>query len=256
MIRFEFKSKENFIQYLWFIIRSTFIQLERHRHYLQQLKSLIVDRACDEPGSKVPAQVYHDISDKIGFINLQLTNLFGDHADKAVSYKKFRHEANKRNIDFDLQLLPLDGKTAELINEINTVRNWGLHIPESLVTAEFEVRNRMMESSELTMQYNPILVGNHLYYDAKFMTTLRDENIEARKIYSTIFHQAKKDYSVLVGQPTNISWVEYEYRPIEDMISVEMSSQVQHKKYEGIDLEKISELTKHIVGGVTKKKSE
>lgn len=208
---------------------------------------MIDKRNLNESDSKVPSAVYFEFSDKLGFITNQLNNLLGDHADKAVSYKKFRYEANKRNIELDLGLEPLEEEVNRVLNILNTNRNWSLHIPESLVNTEFEVRNRIAESTGIEMKFNPIYNAYHLYHDGRFFTSLLEENTEGRKMYISVFSQMKKDYSVLIGEKVELKWVEYGIRPLEDLMNVEMSAQVQHKKYEGVDSNKLSELTNRMI---------
>lgn len=256
MQRFELSSKEDFIKYLWFLTRACFLAIDTHRSYLDQLKAAIKERGLEtQPNSRVPVRVYREFTDKIGSISCHLMNLMGDHSDKAASYKKFRYEANKKNAELDLKLPPLNEEVSRMLNEMNVNRNWSLHVPESLITSEFEVRKSILKKTGLAMYFNPIYISNHLYYDGRYLTSLRDENQTGRQYFTTIFQQMKKDYSILLGQPIKIEWDEKEIRPFEDILSIEMSSQVQRKKYEGVDVKKLSELTKRIVAGVKRKRN-
>lgn len=247
MQRFKFSTKDDFVIYLWYLLRSAYSQIDRHNVYLKQLNNIILEKELNIPGSKVTAAVYGEHRDKLEHISNFLSNLMGDHADKAASYKKFRCEAEKKNAELGLGLLPLDVEISKMLNNMNINRNWALHIPESLITAEREIREQILKKGEVVMVFNPVEVGYHHYCDGKLVISLRDENIIARKYFITIFRQMKKDYSALIGDNVEMKWKERNIRTDDDLLPVEISAQVQYKIYSGIDSEKIDDIRNRII---------
>jgi hypothetical protein len=244
--KFIFSTKEDFIIYLWYILRLAFAEIDRHKTYLDQLKNAIVERDLKVAERKVPAAVFNEFRDKIEYVSMNLCNLLGDHAEKAVSYKKFRQEANKKNVELGLGLLPLDVEIIDLLNELHVNRNWALHIPESLITAEREIREKVLKKAGLVTVLNPIEVGYDLYYEGEFLTSLYEDNKISRNSFTTIFRQMKKDYSALIGSNAEIQWVEHNVRTLDAMLPVELSAQIQLKNYNGIESAQIDALIKQI----------
>ncbi|MBK5446320.1 MULTISPECIES: hypothetical protein [unclassified Peribacillus] len=56
----------------------------------------------------------------------------GDMQSDYISYNKFKRTLVKRNIEVKQLIGKISEELSKLLNEMNTMRNWGLHEPESL----------------------------------------------------------------------------------------------------------------------------
>lgn len=246
MQRYIFDTKDSFVYYLWYILRLAYMEIDRHGCYLRQLEEVIKERDLRGNGKPVPTNVFNEIRDKIEYVSMGICNLLGDHADKAISYKKFRHEADKRNTELKLDLSPLDDNCIQQLNNLNTNRNWALHIPESLMTAELDIRKKIIETGKYEQVLNPIEVGYELYHDKAYMIELYDNNVMCRSIYRELFRQMRKDYAELLGEKIEIKWSEHNIRTAESMLPINLSAQIQIKKYKGVDDETMNEVLRKL----------
>ena len=92
-------------------------------------------------GDVIPYDIYGDICDKTCNIMSYLLNLLGDCQMTSISYFKYRKQVQKlinKGIG-GIQLSALDTETESILMELNKLRNWQNHVPESLLISELEL---------------------------------------------------------------------------------------------------------------------
>lgn len=61
-----------------------------------------------------------------------ISNFLEDENKKSVSYKKFRKILFNNREELHLTINELSNDEKEILNDFNMLRNWALHIPETL----------------------------------------------------------------------------------------------------------------------------
>lgn len=238
---YSLESKENFLLYLRRLIRSTYAEMKTLKIYTSELKDFIEKNEYNEnPTAKINPKVYINYNDKINNVTGTLLNLIGDHTNSAMSYKKFRAIA-KRKMDngLDLGLKDLSKEIDDILTQINVDRNWSLHIPESLFTAELEIADKMRLDGHISYikPDSTIRIVEFDYYEAAWLTDFLRETENLTEAFSKVFQQMKRDYSILVGESVRIEISRVDVRPIKDMDIPKMSMKIQNREYKGIDNE-------------------
>jgi hypothetical protein len=233
------ETKENFILYLRQLIISTHVQIKYHQRYIDELRGLIeLNRFDNHPTKKINPYMYIDINNKIGNVSNKLLNLIGDQTNTAMSYLKFRVLAKKRmGNGLDLGLTDLTSDMWGILRELNEWRNWALHMPESLFTAELELLEKAMNDRTIEvnpMPNNPIKITEFNYYEAAWLIDLLKETESMHDGFSKSFQQMKMDYSVLIGESMRVEYRRFEVRPIKDMDVPKISMEIQQRKYKGV----------------------
>lgn len=223
---FNLEEREDFIFYLRDLIVRVHTRLKRYKRYLDSINEDINKyRILEKEDVIIPAFIYEEHADKYGNCLKHLSNLIADNSKSAMSYLKFRKFAEKKDFGF----VKLDQKTSELLNNINTLRNWSLHIPESMLNAQLEVAGDYYKK----IPYSPIPVANFEYYEGIWLTSLY---YEAEKHYNEIriiFQQMKKDYSILIGESVRVYTQQFRIRQF-DKFSIDVptiSMKIQKGKY-------------------------
>lgn len=96
--------------------------------------------------------------------------------------------------------LPLNEQN--ILNEFNNLRNWGLHIPESLFIKKREMFN--MNSNFIESNQNIISIPSYDYFEIRFLKVLKREIQEILESSSTILKRIKDDYEALIAEKVKI----------------------------------------------------
>lgn len=230
---YKLETKENFIIYLRRLIQSTYTNMEMHKRYLGELKDYISENKIEADSTKkINPYIYMDFKNKISGPSNMLLNLIGDESKSAMSYKKFRAMVKKRQANgLDLGLLELNEEITNILNQCNVNRNWALHIPESLLTAEREYVKFAKDITGSKDIYNPIKMVKFSSYDAEWLINLLACVEASHEIYQKSFQQMKKDYSILLGESVSIVLANCGDRPLDDIGIAELSMNIQTGKY-------------------------
>lgn len=234
---YDLETKENYIIYLKELIILTHKHMMSHKRYIMELNDILEKNNYKEfPTAKIDEIVYEDINDKISNVSNKILNLLGDQTKTAMSYRKFRILAQKRmEKGLELGLQDLSKEIWTRIDEFNNWRNWGLHVPESLLTARLEFMNEEITSGRAEVPPKKIItIAKFDYYEARWLISLQEEAKNAHNCYSQVFQQMKKDYSMLVGESMRIEYVRYDVRPTSDLNIPRVSMKIQQRKYKGI----------------------
>ncbi|QNU68085.1 hypothetical protein EHE19_006500 [Ruminiclostridium herbifermentans] len=124
-----------------------------------------------------------------------------------------------------------------IINQINNDRNWGSHIPESLLVAQMEIVKKKIEEhpGRYAAINNPIRIVEFEYYEGAWLVDLYREATNNIKRFERVLQQMKKDYSILIGKSMHIEKVLINTRPIGDLDIPQISNEIQQNKYTGIE---------------------
>lgn len=235
---FALDNKENFIIYLKFLIEHTQIHMRSHKRYLKEIAEVIEKMELrEDKKKKIDSTIYIDLRYKIMKPQDMLLNLLGDETKSALSYRKFRvlvkRKMKKNNLD--LGLVELSDEMWHLLKEFNIWRNWGLHMPESLLVANIEVQRITAKEKNIVFkkEYNPIKNTVFNYYEAGWIISLHEECSNIHNGFSKVFQQMKKDYSKLIGESLRIEDSVFDVRPLEDMNIPKISGDIQRNKYDG-----------------------
>jgi hypothetical protein len=223
---FPLNNKEDFIVYLQQLIIRVDIRLQRYKRYLDEIsKDMLKYELLKKENVLIPAKLYEEYTDLFGNTQKHLVNLIADNTKSAMSYLKFRKIAEKQ----EFGLVKIDNFTTELINDINVLRNWSLHAPESMLVAEREVLGNI----SFKMPYSLIEIPIFEKYEGIWLVSLY---LEADGLYRRIrhiFQQMKKDYSFLINKSMEICHRDLNVRPF-DKMSIDVpaiSMQIQKGKY-------------------------
>lgn len=239
-VSYKFNTLDDFVIYLGELIKSTYTNLRWHKIYLTEMEKKIDDlKLLQDKNIEISERIYIDARNRIGFLNDDLLNLIGDDSDKALSYKKFRRNIDK-NENLGITIPKLPEEIIEILNQMNVNRNWGLHIPESLVIAQMEMFEKAKSKSKATSwRFNPIAITEFVHYNGQWLVDLFNENTLLHTGFFKVFQQMKKDYSCLIGTSMEIEIKQHECRPLEDMDIPKISYEMQTNKYKGLEDKKI-----------------
>lgn len=126
---FKFNDITDYIFYLSELIVDLLQKTNRLKLYKEEIQQII---SLNQDKKYIQSELYETISDKVNRLFQYLFNLLGDESKKAVSYKKYRKILYKNKKSLGIILNDLSQNELDILAELNTLRNWGLHIPESL----------------------------------------------------------------------------------------------------------------------------
>ena len=166
---FMFNVKEDYIFYLSELIIDTIQKSKRLRKYENEIEFLL----NNNQGKKfIEAEFYESFSDKTSRLFQYIFNLIGDETKQAFSYRKFRKilYKNRRLLNIELDILTTEEEY--IIGEFHKLRNWSLHIPESL----FNHKRDFFKIDEKFINENKsiIAVDYYEYFEIKFLEKQKD----------------------------------------------------------------------------------
>lgn len=215
---FVFKDKGDYIFYLSELIVDLIQKSDRLKYYYDEIESILKNN----PNAKfINAVLYESISDKVNRLYQYLFNLLGDESKKAVSYRKFRKILYKQRNILEISIPSLTDKESKILSEFNSLRNWSLHIPESLFVQKR--RYFQMDSNFMLLHKNKISIPQYDNFEIEFLTKQKEE-IESVLEYSEIILQRMKDdYSLLIGGDFELEYEDNQVKPYFFMKAVEES---------------------------------
>ncbi|MFE4429550.1 hypothetical protein ACFRH9_21090 [Peribacillus butanolivorans] len=134
-------------------MRQIIVTLNKHfnslERYIFDLGNIIKELNLDEkPNQQVDSYIYEEFRDKTQFIENKIL-IMGDMQGDSISYNKFKRTLVKRNIEVKQLIGKILEELSKLLNEMNTMRNWGLHEPESLLNAHLKNIKEFWPKEEL-----------------------------------------------------------------------------------------------------------
>lgn len=236
---FEFRSKEDFIFYLRDLVISVYKAIKSLDFYLSEIKEDIEKYDLHENEKKlIPSQLYESHRDKIENVKSRIVNLLGDHSTGAMSYKKFRYEVEKyQRGTSNLQTAEITEEMRVELNNLNVVRNWLHHIPESMLISQIEIIKLKYGEDYFKhlAPFNPVYITDFEFYEALWLLDLYNDSLEGKALYRKIHQQMKRDYTKLTGTTFSKESRKLKVRPFEDISLVQMSMSMQRKEFKGID---------------------
>ncbi len=236
---FKLITTDDFIIYLNFLIILMKMELDKYHYYLLQIDDKINKiNLTKENNANISPNDYNDYNDKFRSVSHYILNLVGDDTKGAMSYKRFRRTLEKNAVALSLNADPLDKKIIKLLDYFNTIRNWGLHIPESLLNAHLISTKKEFNQEPrgiILTHLNPIGIAEYNYYEGKYLLDLYDENKIFYKKSIEVFHQMKKDYSNMIGKHIKIEKVTNAIKRFEIIKNNEISLKMQMKTYKSVD---------------------
>lgn len=193
---YKLETREDFAQYLKFIIQYIQSNLHLFRTYLEELKIIVNN---EQP--TIPYRTYEDHRIKLGLLSLFLSNIFADHSTAGVSYKKCRKALNKKSDELSINIQPLPNEIGKLLNDFYNFRNWSAHVPESLIQSI--IINKMIFHQPL--QPSPMIdIETYSLYEFTWIVSLYRENERLYNDFRKVFSYVKKDYSRIIGSTMEV----------------------------------------------------
>jgi len=222
---FKFKDESDYIFYLSELIIDLIQKKGRLDEYKMEIESIIKNN----PKAKlINSTLFDSISDKTGRLFLYIFNLLGDESRKAVSYKKFRKELVRKSKYLNISINELSTEENQILSEFNSLRNWTLHIPESLFLQKKSFFK--MDSDFINSNKNTITIPTYDNFEIEFLTTLKSEIIQVLDACDIILEKMKNDYSSLIKDEFKIEYENNAVKPYFFMKAVENSWNVQNGK--------------------------
>lgn len=230
------------------LIIPVIIDLEKFKQYSSEAEELLVK--C-KLGKDIPAELYDPIHDKILYQQRELLRFMADHQASSFSYIAVRKMLlNKKFLSKEL-----DTKSKETLNELNDIRNWSFHNPQSMLVAELEVAHKSIPSQLKNMisiqpQLNPVVINKVKTYSKEFLESFIYHNKLREKQFEMILAEMKRDYQEMFdalpdrgllitdqGLSFKVQYIENELWNVDtDKAGAkvsEVSMQIQKGKYNG-----------------------
>ncbi|MED3541700.1 hypothetical protein ABEX53_22990 [Bacillus toyonensis] len=222
---FYLKSKNDYIIYLRHLIISSFKSLSTYKKYLAQVDEIIeIKKLRDRPNSVISNDIYEESRAKLLFVANKLLNIYGDHSHFGMSYKKFREKA-KKDKSISLILPKLDEETKTHLNNLNSMRNWGNHVPESLLVAQIETNPGL-----LVPPFNPFTIAMYEKCSAQWLISLYEDSLRSVELFQEVHAQMMLDYKELIEEFPLPLPIDPGVRTLDDLIIPTTSWNIQQSK--------------------------
>src|SRR5690606_26584169 len=116
----------------------------------------------------------------------------------AFSYRKFRKILYKNRKSLNIELDILTNEEEIIIGEFHKLRNWSLHIPESILNHKrdfFKIDDKFIDENKLI-----IAVDYYQYFEIEFLIKQKNEINQVLSGVEIVLKKMKEDYSKLVGE--------------------------------------------------------
>ena len=215
---FNLTNKEDYIFYLSEIIIDFITYKNRLSIYQLEMNTLI-EKNKDK--KIIDIYLYQSISDRIKSLFYYIFNLIGDETKLAVSYRKFRKRLYKNKAHLALAIEDLSEEETQIINNFNKHRNWGLHIPESLIVQKKDFLK--IDYDFINKHKNNIAVPHYEFFEIEYLEKLNVETIEVLSELKKLEKRIFKDYRLLVNEPFEVKIEIQQVKPYKIMDIVKSS---------------------------------
>lgn len=198
---FNFSDISDYVFYLSELIIDTIQKKERIEFYLKEIENIIETN----PRAKlINSDLYEAISDKTMRPMQYMFNLLGDESKKAVSYRKFRKLLFNNKSKLGIQLDKLNSEEENILGQFNQLRNWGLHIPESLFIQKKVFFK--MDKDFIIENKKKIIIPKYNNFEIEFLHKFKVEIQEVLTAIEIILTRMKSDYEALIGEPFELEY--------------------------------------------------
>lgn len=228
---YTFNNKENFIFYLRHILIIGTKQLSIYENQIDNLANYIEEKNLKErPRRVVSAETYENYRALLGFSGNYLSNLFGDTAEYGCSYRNYRKNVKKKAKELRIDYLEFTQEQETTFNEITSARNWGNHVPVSLIhSTEEKAFGKSIDTNI------PIFVASFEKFKGMWLVDLYNSNYAILQGFKEVFNIAVKDYEKLTGKPCAIIKKSIPVRDMSDLIIPKISVEIQNKNIKTIE---------------------
>lgn len=205
--QFELEEKIDFIVYLQELIARTDKCLVKLKKYLDELEKEILEFKIDiEKGdmkSEFNYESYSRYVDLIDSPTSYLLNLIGDQQKTSISYAKFRRLIDRRikRNSLKVEVRDIDEEIDYYLSDLNRIRNWSNHVPESLLLSEISM---IKEGKLHGHSINPIQVNYFKTCEIEMIKDLYETSSSFYNVCRKIHQSMKKDYSSIIGESVEI----------------------------------------------------
>lgn len=215
---FNLTNKEDYIYYLSEIIIDFITYKNRLSIYQLEINDLIKN---NKDKKIIETYLFQSISDRVKSLFYYIFNLIGDETKLAISYRKFRKRLYKNRVHLKLLIEDLSEEEKQTINYFNKHRNWGLHIPESLIVQKKDFFK--IDYDFINKYKNNIAVPNYNFFEIEYLEKLNEETVYILSELKTLENRIFKDYRLLVDKPFEINIETQQVKPYQIMDIVKAS---------------------------------
>ncbi|UYZ39054.1 hypothetical protein OD350_28700 (plasmid) [Clostridium beijerinckii] len=242
--RFPLDSRVKFMKYLNRLICQVYRQLDKYKRYEKELEEIIYshtefnDDGTIKSGSNISAYEYESIYDKLRMASMELVKIVGDNTNDSASYYKYRRMLEKNTID-----VPFDALSDEIkayLTDINDLRNWMFHNPESLYVSEEEytrasIPENMRPYTTMSYRSSPIIITYVEEYRMNMAVSLMIHSQRRIEMFEKIYENMIHDYEKILGQKLDIQLKKDPPMSLGDAATdiIQLSYAIQKKKYKG-----------------------
>jgi hypothetical protein len=220
---YQFNNKTDFIYYLSEMMIDLIQRKEKIESYLKEIDCLL-----NSNSKFIDSNLYESISDSLARPLEYIFNLLGDESKKAVSYRKFRKILFKKKDILDIKLDKLNQDEESILGQFNQLRNWSLHIPESIYIEKKSFFK--MDTNFINENKNKIIIPKYENFEIKFLENFKKEIDEVLSEIDKILSRMKDDYRILIGEDFEIEYEKNYYKPFVIMDIVSNSWDIQNGK--------------------------
>jgi hypothetical protein len=198
---FNFSDISDYVFYLSELIIDTIQKKERIEFYLKEIENII---ETNPKAKLINSDLYEAISDKTMRPIQYIFNLLGDESKKAVSYRKFRKLLFNNKMKLGIQLDKLNLDEENILGQFNQLRNWGLHIPESLFIQKKVFFK--MDKDFIIENKKKIIIPKYNNFEIEFLHKFKVEIQEVITAIELILTRMKSDYEALIGETFELEY--------------------------------------------------
>ncbi|MCB5235891.1 hypothetical protein [Niallia circulans] len=233
---YTFNNKEDFIYYLRDILILATKNISNYERKIKDLGNFIEGRnLIERPKRVVSSEIYEDYRSMLGYTGNYLSNLFGDAAEYGCSYRNYRKNVKKKAKELEIEYITFTQEQETNLNEITSARNWGNHVPVSLIHS-----TKDKAFGEKIDTRIPIFVPIFEKYQGMWLVDLYNSNYANLSRYKDVFKLVVEEYEKLIGNNCIIFEKSVPVRDMSDLIIPIISSGIQNKEIKTIeDIQKI-----------------
>lgn len=205
--QFELEEKIDFLVYLQELIARTDKCLTKLKKYLDELEVEIMEFKDDFKNENKKKEFNYEVYARYVYLlespTSYLLNLIGDQQKSSISYAKFRALIGKRikRSSLKFKIRDIDEEIEYLLADLNRMRNWNNHVPESLLLSEISL---IKEGKYSVHKINPIQINYFQSCEIDVVEDLFETSTSFYIVCRKIHQSMKKDYSSMLGESVKI----------------------------------------------------